>query len=531
MSADSPSGIVTLEQCTRRDRRIADARLAAFVVLVVLGFLVVRGAGIPLWWLALPGAIFVALILVHEPVRRAADRARRSVQFYSNGLARLDGRWPGTGSSGMSYLDVDHPYAADLDLFGTGSLFERLCTARTRSGEDTLAAWLLAPASPEEVAERQQAVRELRPQLDLREDLELLGVEVRQAIDPASLVEFGSARRLFSGVRVPLVAGALGVLGTVTLVGWLFFELDLVLFLFVLICDGIFARVVFSRVHTVLSAVERRTADLVLLSEILHRLETHPIRGSAASPACQIVGNGRATCFHPDQAARALLQLLDCRRNQLFAPFGAMWLWTTQIAVRIDAWRSGPGPRIVNWLAAIGEFEALCAGGLHRGKPARCLSAGWYRPGAGGGSGNRPPVAREARLRSQRRDAGWPHARVLIVSGSNMSGKSTLLRTVGHQYGAGPGRRAGARARRYASRRWPSARTLRIQDSLQAGRSRFYAEITRVRQLVELSRGGFRFSSCSTSFSTAPTRTTGSLERRASSRGCRARRDRHGHDP
>ena len=111
----------------------------------------------------------------------------------------------------------------------------------------------------------------------------------------------------------------------------------------------------------VLSAVERRTADLVLLSEILHRLETHPFE----APLLRRLVRSLETAGHPasTQIRRLarLLQLLDCRRNQLFMPFGAMWLWTTQIAVRIDAWRSGPGPRIVNWLAAIGEFEALCA--------------------------------------------------------------------------------------------------------------------------------------------------------------------------
>ena len=477
-----------LERCTRRDRRIADARLAVFVVLVVLGFVLVRGAAIPLWWLALPGSIFVALIFVHEPVRRAADRARRSVQFYSNGLARLDGRWPGTGSPGVSYLNVDHPYAADLDLFGTGSLFERLCTARTRSGEDTLAAWLLAPGSPEEVAERQQAVRELRPQLDLREDLELLGVDVRQAIDPAALVEFGTATRVFPSLWVPVVALTLGLLGTATLVGWLFFELDPVPFLFVLICDGIFARVVFKRVHAVLSAVERRTADLVLLSEMLHRLETHPFEAPLLRRLVKsLETDGHAASTEIRRLAR-LLQLLDCRRNQLFAPFGALWLWTTQIAVRIDAWRSGPGPRIVHWLAAIGEFEALCALAAYTAENPQDV---FPQIGTGPvqiealGIGH-PLIARRDCVFNDVTLGGRTHA--LIVSGSNMSGKSTLLRTVGVNTVLAL---AGAPVRATALRLTPMAvgATLRIQDSLQAGRSRFYAEITRVRQLVELSRG------------------------------------------
>ncbi len=364
-----------LEVWTRRDRRIADARLAVFVVLVVLGFLILRGWEIAIWWLALPGLLFAALVFLHEPVRRAADRSRRSVQFYSNGLARLDGRWQGRGSAGLSYLDNDHPYAADLDLFGTGSLFDRLCTARTRSGEDKLAAWLLAPASLETIAERHEAIHELRPQLDLREDLELLGVEIRQGIDPAALVEWGTASRVFAGPTVPLVALILGSLGTAAVVGWLFFDLSLSWLLVVLLCVGIFSRLVSKRVRNVLSAVERRTADLVLLSEVLRRLESHPVE----APLLRRLVKSLETEGHPAsrqiRRLARLLHLLDYRRNQLFAPFAALWLWTTQIAVRIDAWRSGPGPRVVHWLSAIGEFEvALRTRGLQPRKTGRTRS-------------------------------------------------------------------------------------------------------------------------------------------------------------
>ena len=359
ISAGSTSGIAALERWTGRDRRIADARLVVFVALLVLAFLIYRGASLSIWWLAPLGILFAGLVLVHEPIRRAGDRARRSVQFYSNGLARLDGRWPGTGASGLSYLNVEHPYAADLDLFGTGSLFERLCTARTRSGEDTLAAWLLAPAHPEAIAERHEAVRELRPQLDLREDLELLGVEVGQGIDPAALAQWGTATRVFPGPWVHVVAVILALLGTAAVLGWLLLDLDLSVLLLVLVCDAVFARVVFKRVRTVLSAVERRTADLVLLSELLRRLESHPFE----APLLRRLVKSLETQGHPAsreiRRLARLLHLLDCRRNQFFAPFAMLWMWTTQIAVRIDAWRSGPGPRIVQWLSAIGEFEAL----------------------------------------------------------------------------------------------------------------------------------------------------------------------------
>src|SRR5262249_40130238 len=150
-----------LARWTRRDRHVADARLLAFLTSILLALLIYRGAEISWAWVGAPTAILAVLVFCHEPIRCAGDRARRAVQFYSNGLARLDGRWAGRGTFGLEHLDIEHPYAADLDIFGNGSLFERLCTARTRAGEEALATWLLAPASAEAIRERHAAIVEL----------------------------------------------------------------------------------------------------------------------------------------------------------------------------------------------------------------------------------------------------------------------------------------------------------------------------------------------------------------------------------
>jgi hypothetical protein len=477
-----------LEVWTRRDRRVADARLGAFAVCIVLALLMYRGAGIRTLWLAVPGGVLIALVFCHEPIRRAADRARRAVQFYSNGLARLDGRWAGKGTAGLEYLDLNHTYAADLDLFGVGSLFELLCTARTRAGEETLASWLLAPASPEVIRDRHEAIRELRPQLDLREDLELLGVEIRAGIDPAALSAWGTAIQEFQGPAIPLAATILGALGTATVIGWAFFDTGLLPALVALTAIGVFARAVSRRVRSVLTAVEQRMHDLVLLSELLRRLE----RARFDASLLQRLGRSLETAGLPASAQirrlARLLHVLDYRRNQLFMPVAAVWLWTTQLAVRIDAWRSGSGQRIVHWLAAIGEFESLCALAAYAAEnphdpfPELEIGPARFEAEAVG----HPLIAPRDCVRND--VALGAEARVLIVSGSNMSGKSTLLRTVGVNAVMAL---AGVPVRASRLRITPLAvgATLRIQDSLQAGRSRFYAEITRVRQLVEIAQG------------------------------------------
>ena len=124
---------------------------------------------------------------------RQRDAAARAIAFYERGLARIEDRWPGTGEPGDRFRDDHHLYANDLDLFGAGSLFELLSIARTRAGEATLAGWLTAPASPDEIAARQQAVEELAPLLDLREALSLAGTDVAAGVHSDELVGWAEA--------------------------------------------------------------------------------------------------------------------------------------------------------------------------------------------------------------------------------------------------------------------------------------------------------------------------------------------------
>src|SRR5207244_2538803 len=132
----------------------------------------------------------------HEKILARARRTLRAITFYERGLARIEDRWAGTGwaggSSEISTAHQSHPYAADLDIFGNGSLFELLNITRTGSGEETLTRWLLEPAGRDEILRRQAAVDELRDNADLREDLAVLGEEVRTAVHPGVILKWAA---------------------------------------------------------------------------------------------------------------------------------------------------------------------------------------------------------------------------------------------------------------------------------------------------------------------------------------------------
>src|ERR1017187_4978713 len=167
----------------KRHGRLGYGRLAAVFAAAILVWLALAERAFSIAWTLAPIAAFAALMIIHDRLLAKLERRRRAATFFEKALARLDDRWAGTGETGDRYLTAEHPYAGDLDLFGKGSLFELLCTARTHIGEDTLARWLMAPATPETARTRQEAVNELRPRLDLREDLAVVAEEARTGVD------------------------------------------------------------------------------------------------------------------------------------------------------------------------------------------------------------------------------------------------------------------------------------------------------------------------------------------------------------
>ncbi len=476
------------ERWSRFEQHVADARLVVFSAGLMLAFFVYRMHWPSALWLLIPLALFIGLVVIHEPLRRRSGRAGRAMDFYAKGLARMDDRWAGTGVAGLDFLDLNHPYAADLDLFGAGSLFERLCTARTRAGEEALASWLLAPASLERLGERHEAISELQPRLDLREDLELLGSDVRSGIDPEALARWGKTPRAFPGNGLRIAAAILAFLGAITVIGWAFLDTGPIPPLVVLAAEIGFAYWLANRVRHVLAAVDERAHDLVLLGDLLDRLEREPFRSALLGrlrPSLET--QGRPASVQIRRLAR-LLHLLDARKNQLFFPIAAVLLWKTQIAMAIDAWRGAEGPAIAGWLKAIGEFEALCLWRRTRPKtwPTRFRRLSPPEPHFEAEGLGHPLIAAGDCVRNDLSLGG--EVRALVVSGSNMSGKSTLLRAAGVAVVMAL---AGAPVRAVRLRLSPLAvgATLRVQDSLQAGKSRFYAEITRVRELVDLANG------------------------------------------
>lgn len=468
-----------------RARRLSHTRLAVFAG-AVLSALFAFGLG---WfdprWTLLPALTFVALVIAHDRVLRGRDTAARAVRCYEDACARIDGDFTGRGPTGERFRDPEHAYADDLDLFGPGSLFDLLCRARTAAGEALLAQWLLAPAVPEEVGARQTAVAELAPDLDLRESLSLVGDSVAPGLHADALLRWGESAPPAPAPALRIVAAGLAVLSAGLLTSTLLGVPALIPWLGILVVAGGFASALRARVRRVVRETEAPARDLALLARLLAVLEDTALTAPRSAALRAAIALEGVPASRRIQRLGRLVELLDARRNQLFAPIGACLLYTTQVALAIDVWRARFGPRLRVWLAAVAEFEALASLATHAYEhPDDVFPTFETHAPAFRATGLGHPLLREDRC--VRNDVTLGDApRVLLISGSNMSGKSTLLRSVGV---AAVMAQAGAPVRAHTLTLSPLAvgASLRIFDSLQAGHSHFYAEIRRLRAVVAL---------------------------------------------
>lgn len=472
----------------KRDEQVANVRLVIFVLALAMVVLIVTTEAFGWLWLSAPAVAFLVLVVWHDRILRDKDRAAQAVSFYRRALSRLDGTWPGQGVTGEDLPPEEHPYAPDLDLFGKGSLFELLCTARTRAGENTLADWLLAPADPNEVRARQAAVAELRDRVDLREELALLGGAVQAQTHPKILTKWGEAATPFPNPKPTLVvASLLTMAALVSVVLWATTPLGPVPLLGVVVVEVLLGRLWKNRILQVVEAIQKPIEELRVLAQLLERWEKEPVSAPwLVARRDTLTSDG---VLGSQQIARLVTRVtwLDAMRNQFFFPIGFMLMWSVHFGLAVERWRLAHGPRIRGWLSALGELEALCAlAGYHFDHPedpfpklvegkARLQGEALAHPLMVTGE----CVPNDVTLNSESGPSVW------VVSGSNMSGKSTLLRTVGINVVLA---QAGAPVRAQSLTLTPlqPGATLRVNDSLADGRSRFYAEISRLRNVVAL---------------------------------------------
>ena len=467
----------------RLHARIGSARLALGASFLITAWLCLGPYAIALPWLLAPTLAFIALVLYHQRIRDRRARAQRAVEFYRTGLERIQDRRHGSAPSGGQFDVQHHIYAADLDLFGKDSLYQMLCAARTQMGEDTLGRWLLAPADCATVHGRHASIADLRGRLDLREELAVRGDSSRIELRPERVIDWAQSPNRLDRPWIRWTAPLLALLAVAAALVWAIAGLRYPL-LAVLLVEVALGYLLRHPVRAAITAVESAYEDLKGLSLLLNRVETESFEAPALRTLALRLSPHSMGASAAFSKLAIIVNFIESRRNPFLQPFMFPLMYQLQAALAAERWRAAHGNAIRDWLDVLGEMEALVSLARYSYEhpeypfPEFIEGAAAFQADELG----HPLIPAAVRVCNDVDMSGG--TRVLLVSGSNMSGKSTLLRAVGINTVLAM---AGAPvcAKRLRLTPLQTGASIRVNDSLHEGSSRFYAEITRLRQLFE----------------------------------------------
>lgn len=501
MSAESQhSTAVYAERAARfaaaRDRyqgqweRVGNARLGAFVAAALVGGWGLLNGVPPA--MAVSGVLlvgFVALVRYHNGIDRQRKRYAGLWQISDEAGRRVARTWATLPLRHTPPGVPGHPYAADLDIFGRASLFQLLEAMGTAMGEATLTAWLLAPAPPATIRERQAAVAELAPQIDLRDELSLRGrLAGDPRPDPAPFLAWAEGpawiaprRRLVWAVRLNLgllwIAIILSATGTVAYPIWLPFML----------VSGVFLQGLVRPATEILERVSSSETAFGPYAEAMELIDNAQFVAPALRRVQSTLTAGGLQAHRQMHRLHRLVTLGYPADTLLYLPMQLLSAWDLHVLTALEGWQQVAGHRARAWLDALGEAEALAAlAVLKHDNPDWAFPEIDPATPALVAAGLGHPLLPAATRVGNDVTVG-PAGTFLLVTGSNMSGKSTLLRALGTNLVlAGAGGPVCATAFHAPPVEiWTS---MRIQDSLEQGVSYFMAELRRLKAVVDAAR-------------------------------------------
>jgi hypothetical protein len=493
-------------------------RLAAVVLFLGVAWVTIFLSEGPRWSVAVPIVLFVALGVWQGRVSRRLSTAQRAAEIYRRGIARIEDRWIGLEVRETAGLSEDvrvrlaaSLYAGDLDVVGRGGMFELLCRARTRMGEEALLTWLLESAAVPEVLRRQAAVEELRARVDLRERMGVAGETAAVGVQAEALREWAATDDVLTQRWIPWVAGVLAVLFAILAATrvWMWFggslgrlgfvtvgEVEAVL-IAVLVAEKLVRRPFEKRITAVLDGTDAALKNMQLLASLLEVMEPETFASERLVAIKQkLASQAIAGSVAIGKLAR-LGQWQESMDNLIVKGINLPVMYSVQVAWAIQRWRRQHGGAVPLWMEAVAEMEALNSLAMYAYEHPADVFPEFVSEGAcvDAEELGHPLIAAAKCVRNSLRLGG--ETRVLLISGSNMSGKSTLMRTLGvNTVLAMCG--APVRAKRFRLTPLKIGASLLLNDSLQEGHSRFYAEIEKLGRICSLAE-----SSCADGESTS----------------------------
>lgn len=471
-------------QLHKRYNRLAIVRLGGFLLGILsiawlwqLGLWLVA-AGILAW-----AIFFSRLVIYHRTLRQEQEHTALLIRINEEELQAAQGDFS-CFPDGQEFQDTRHPYSADLDLFGGHSLFQLLNRCTTPGGQQVLAGYLREAADYQTVQQRQGAIRELAQLADWRQHFRAYGLRAAVgANDVTRLLHWLEQAPVFSDkkqtARWLLVVPAATMLA-LSAAWWQ--GASWWVQLLCVVPAGAILRHYEKRVREVHAQTLQIRRMLEVYADLIRQIENQPVESQLLRNLQQTIRTDTLPASAALKQLAYLVHQLEVRDNPFVIFLNLLGLWDLQWVFRLERWKANWQSAVRAWLGTIAEIEALSSlGALHFNQPDWVFPD--YAPGLSlqGVQIGHPILPTEKRIGN---DLSMPlHGHIKLLTGSNMAGKSTFLRTIGvnlvlAQCGAP------VCAQSFSCARVQVFSSMRTQDALSENASSFYAELRRLRGLL-----------------------------------------------
>jgi hypothetical protein len=481
-----------LKQLQQRKSSFAWLRLGA-IIAIIAGFYFLWSLGIIYVIIASVLLLFIFVRLVSADLKNQSkiEHTNQLIRINENELKFLEGNYYDF-SSGSEHIPKEHPYSNDLDIFGRASLFQYLNRTTSEPGSTKLADYLKSPASKEDIAERQNSVKELSGKVSWIQDLQSIGAKNKITFSTRSRLEnWMKEPAVFSGFKpwkwlrylLPAIIIIVVLLYIFDQVGDTIFYISLLIFAVI----AYQINKVVAPVHNQLSKVADELSTLLTSVSLIEKekFETALLR---RWQSVFLDKNKRAS--DDILKIKKILDKLDLRYNLVLSlPLNWLLLWNLQQVLDLEKWKDSEHNNIDEWFETLANFEALNSFGI-----LYFNQSDWIFPtihadyfSIEGKEIGHPLIPKEKRVDNY---IDIPtNAELMLVTGSNMAGKSTYLRSIGINVVLAM---AGAPvcAKSFSVSHVRIMSSMRITDNLEESTSTFYAELKKLKTIIEKVNAG-----------------------------------------
>ena len=477
---------------SKQNKRIVLFRTLFFIAaigLIVYGFTTAKFAytiiSLPLL------VVFLWLVVKHQKVKKQLQYINNIININHTALDRLAWKWTGFSNTGKRFTNPEHPYSTDLNIFGQGSLFQYISCTTSYMGDQALASILDNHPGYKKISHRQQATQDLAKRLLWRQNFQAMGMgEVVQPEDPVKLLKW--AREVPLKTINNKYISLIWLLPAITisiLMLWAYNIVPLYLLLVMLAVQLCIVMATSKTVRQAFAPAERVAPELENYSALLKCIETEDFKVPLLLDLKAKLRSGNDPASKQVKILSVIVDRINLRYSSIHIVINILTLWDLFNFIKLEEWKSKNGLSMPKWLAVIGEFEALSSlAGMAYDNPH------WVYPEVVDSppvletsSLGHPLISEAARVHN---DVSFPGpGTVFVITGSNMSGKSTYLRTTGMNlilaYAGAP---VCAHSMRCSVMNIYSS--MQIHDNLEQRISTFYAELKRIKLIVDAAVAG-----------------------------------------